>query len=67
MGMLLWLATYMALPLASAHSIARAALIGALIIAGLALYGLFLMLFGVVRPAEAARAVGHFRGRGLRR
>ncbi|MET0969789.1 MAG: murein biosynthesis integral membrane protein MurJ [Tardiphaga sp.] len=67
MGAGLWLATQTAAPLAGgAHGAVRAAILGGLIAAGLALYGLFLMLLGVVNRGEIARATGQFRSRGLR-
>ena len=57
MGGLLWLTAAFALPLtANAHGLAQAALLGALIAAGIAVYGLLLALFGVTGWAEAVGA-----------
>jgi putative peptidoglycan lipid II flippase len=57
MGALLWLATRSLPALASgAHGLAQAALLLALIAAGIAFYGLFLRLFGVTGWREAVNA-----------
>ncbi len=59
MGALLWLTATYALPLATeAHGLAQAVLLLMLIAAGIAIYGLFLALFGVTGWREA---VGAFR------
>jgi putative peptidoglycan lipid II flippase len=56
MGALLWLTTDFAWPsAASAHGLARAAILGILIIGGVAVYGLLLASSGVVGWAYAAR------------
>ncbi|QWG23400.1 murein biosynthesis integral membrane protein MurJ [Bradyrhizobium sediminis] len=67
MGGLLWLTATLALPLAaSAHGLVQAALLGVLISAGVAIYGLFLALFGVASWAEAVTAIRQTRAPGLR-
>jgi putative peptidoglycan lipid II flippase len=66
MAAVLWPATQAAQALAAAHGVARAAILGVLIAAALATYMSSLMLFGVVRRTEMARAIGQFRGRRLR-
>jgi putative peptidoglycan lipid II flippase len=57
MGALLWLATR-ALPAltSGAHSFVQTILLAALIAAGMAIYGLFLRLFGVAGWREAVNA-----------
>jgi putative peptidoglycan lipid II flippase len=68
MGGGLWLVATFVLPLAaSAHGVARAAILGVLIIAGVAIYGLLLALFGVINWANAIGAVRHSPPRDLRR
>jgi putative peptidoglycan lipid II flippase len=65
MGALLWLAA----PLASStnpHSIVQGFLVALLISGGIAIYGLFLGLFGVVRRAEVVNAIRQTTGSGLR-
>jgi putative peptidoglycan lipid II flippase len=58
MGALLWLAAHLVPALtASAHGVAQAALLVLLIAAAIAVYGLLLALFGVVRWGEAVRAI----------
>jgi putative peptidoglycan lipid II flippase len=58
MGGLLWLMARFVLPLAAnAHGLAQAVLLAALISGGIALYGLFLALFGVIRLSEAVSAI----------
>jgi putative peptidoglycan lipid II flippase len=59
MGGLLWLmATYLPAPSAAgAHAIAQAVVLGLLIAGGIAIYGLLLALFGVVKWADAVSAV----------
>lgn len=52
MGILLWLAAHTALPwVTDAHRLALAALVGVLITAGMAVYGLLLTLSGAIDPA----------------
>ena len=68
MGGGLWLAATFVLPLAaSAHGVAQAAILGVLIIAGVAIYGLLLALLGVINWADAIRAIRHSPPGGLRR
>ena len=58
MGGLLWLmVTYVPTPTAGTHSIAQAVLLGLLIAGGMAIYGLLLALFGVIKWADAVSAV----------
>jgi putative peptidoglycan lipid II flippase len=58
MGGLLWLmAAYVPAPAASTHSIAQAVFLGVLIAGGIAIYGLLLTLFGVIKWADAIGAV----------
>ena len=58
MGGLLWLKASFVLPLAAgAHGLAQAALLLILIIGAIAIYGLFLALFGVVSWREAVAAI----------
>ncbi len=67
MGGLLWLtAAFVWPPAASAHGFAQGAILGVLIIAGVAIYGLLLALFGAVNWAEAIGAVRHSPPRDLR-
>lgn len=67
MGALLWLsAAFLLPPAADAHGFARAALLGGLIAAGIAVYGLLLALFGVTGWNEAARAFQQSPARDLR-
>jgi putative peptidoglycan lipid II flippase len=54
MGGLLWLAARLAAPM---HGLAQAALLTGLIAAAIAIYGLFLALFGAVRWGDAVDAV----------
>ena len=58
MGALLWLAARLVLPLGTgAHGVAQAAILAVLIIGGIAVYGLFLRLFGVTGWREAVNAI----------
>jgi len=58
MGALLWLMARFALPLAAgAHGIAEAAVLAVLIVGGIAIYGLFLRLFGITGWREAVNAL----------
>ena len=58
MGGLLWLKARFVLPLAAdAHGIARAAVLAILIVGGIAIYGLFLWLFGVTGWRDAIKAL----------
>jgi putative peptidoglycan lipid II flippase len=58
MGALLWLKARFVLPLAAdAHGLAQAALLALLIAGGIAIYGLFLWLFGVTGWRETVNAV----------
>ena len=67
MGGLLWPAAKFALPLAAtAHGLAQAALLGVLIAGGIAVYGLFLALSGVISWSEAVGAIRQSRAPGLR-
>jgi putative peptidoglycan lipid II flippase len=66
MGGLLWLKAALVWPLAGAHGLAQAAILGVLIIAGVAIYGLLLALFGVIHWADAIGAVRHSAPRDLR-
>jgi putative peptidoglycan lipid II flippase len=60
MGALLWLLTCALPALASgAHSLVQAFLLSAAIAAGIAVYGLFLRLFGVMGWREAVNALRH--------
>ena len=66
MGGLLWLEAALVWPLAGAHGLAQAAMLGVLTIAGVAIYGLLLALFGVINWADAIGAVRHSPPRDLR-
>jgi putative peptidoglycan lipid II flippase len=58
MGGLLWLMTTFVLPLtATAHGLAQAVVLLMLISGGIAIYGLLLALFGVIRWGEAVSAM----------
>jgi putative peptidoglycan lipid II flippase len=58
MGGLLWLKSTFLWPLvAKAHGLAQVAMLGVMIIGGVALYALLLALFGVIGWAEAVRAL----------
>ena len=58
MGGVLWLTSALLWPLvAKAHGLAQVAMLGALIIGGVALYALLLALFGVIGWAEAVGAL----------
>jgi putative peptidoglycan lipid II flippase len=67
MGGLLWLTAALLWPLAGAHGFAQAAMLGVLIIAGVAIYSLLLNLFGVVSWADATSALRLSAPRDLRR
>jgi putative peptidoglycan lipid II flippase len=67
MGGLLWLKAAVVWPLAGAHGLAQAAMLGVLIIAGVAIYGLLLALFGVINWADAIGSIRHSPPRDLRR
>ena len=54
-------------PVLNAHGVAQAAILGVLIIAGVAIYGLLLALLGVVKWADAIRAIRHSPPGDLRR
>jgi putative peptidoglycan lipid II flippase len=67
MGALLWLSAAFALPSAAdSNGLARAALLGGLIAAGIAVYGLLLALLGVTGWNEAVRAFRQSPARDLR-
>jgi putative peptidoglycan lipid II flippase len=68
MGGLLWLmATYAPAPSAAgAHTIAQAVFLGLVIAGGMAVYGLLLALFGVIKWADAVSAVRQTTAPGLR-
>ena len=67
MGGALWFAAAFAWPLAaSAHSLAQAGILGILITASVAIYGLLLALFGVVNRADAVKALRRSPPRDLR-
>jgi putative peptidoglycan lipid II flippase len=67
MGGVLWLKAALLWPLAGAHGLAQAAMLGVLIIAAVAIYGLLLALLGIVTWADAIGAVRHSPPRDLRR
>jgi putative peptidoglycan lipid II flippase len=58
MGGLLWLAAAF-MPATGASSLAQTAILGLLILGGVAIYSLLLMLFGVINRADAAGALRH--------
>jgi putative peptidoglycan lipid II flippase len=67
MAGLLWLKTALVWPLAAnAHGLAQAAILGVLIAAGLAVYGVALALLGVVNWTDAANALRRSPPRDLR-
>ena len=67
MGALLWLvAPFVLTSLTSAHGLAQALMVGALIAAGIALYGLLLGLLGVIDRGEVVNALRQNTGAGLR-
>jgi putative peptidoglycan lipid II flippase len=67
MGGGLWLAAIFVLPLVSAaHGFAQTAILGILIIAAVAIYGLLLALFGAVNWADAVSALTRSPSRDLR-
>jgi putative peptidoglycan lipid II flippase len=67
MGGLLWFNAIFVWPLAGAHGLAQAAILGVLLIAGVAIYGLLLALSGVINWADAIAAARHSPPRDLRR
>ena len=67
MGALLWLAAPLMLASgANPHGIVQGVLVALLITGGIAIYGLFLGLFGVIRRNEIVNAVRQTTGSGLR-
>ena len=67
MGGLLWLTAALVLPpTTDVHGIAQAVFLAMLISGGIAIYGLLLGLFGVVKWGEAANAVRQTTSPGLR-
>jgi putative peptidoglycan lipid II flippase len=67
MGALLWLvAPFVLTSVTSAHGLAQALMVGALIAAGIALYGLLLGLLGVIDRGEVVNALRQNTGAGLR-
>jgi putative peptidoglycan lipid II flippase len=66
MGGLLLLMAALAWPLAGAHGLAQTAMLGVLTIAGVAIYGLLLALFGVINWADAIAALRQSPPRDLR-
>jgi putative peptidoglycan lipid II flippase len=67
MGALLWLtARFVLPPAAGAHGIAQAAILAILIGGGIAIYGLFLRLFGITGWREAVKALRQTTPRDLR-
>jgi putative peptidoglycan lipid II flippase len=67
MGGLLWLAQRMvAAPNTDAHGLAQAALLAMLIAGAIAIYGLLLGLFGVIRRSDAVNAIRQTRPGDLR-
>lgn len=66
MGSLLWLKAALLWPLAGTHGLAQPAMLGVLIIAGVAIYSLLLALLGVINWADAIHAVRHSAPRDLR-
>jgi putative peptidoglycan lipid II flippase len=65
MGGLLWLAARQT-PVEALHGLAQAAVLLSLIAGGIALYGLLLRLFGVIRWREAVNAIRQGPPRDLR-
>jgi len=61
MGALLLLATRVLPATAGTHGLVQAIVLLVLIIAGIAAYGLFLRVFGVIGWREAVRAIGQNR------
>jgi len=67
MGALRWLvAPFVLTSVTSAHGLAQALMVGALIAAGIALYGLLLGLLGVIDRGEVVNALRQNTGAGLR-
>ena len=67
MGALLWLKARFVLPLAAeSHGLAQAAVLAILIVGGIAIYGLFLWLFGITGWREAINALRQKAPGGLR-
>jgi putative peptidoglycan lipid II flippase len=68
MGGELWFtAAFVWPPVLNAHGVTQAAILGVLILGGVAIYGLLLALFGVVNWADAIGAIRHSPPRDLRR
>ena len=64
---MLWLKATFVLPWAAgAHGFVQAAVLGVIIAGGIAIYGLLLVLFGVIGWGEAVRAIRHNPVRDLR-
>lgn len=57
MGALLWLAARFVLPLTSGHGLTQAVALAVLIAGGIAIYGLFLRVFGITGWRDAVNAV----------
>jgi putative peptidoglycan lipid II flippase len=55
MGALLWLARFVLAWTANAHGLVQAAVLGILIAGGLVIYGMLLVLFGVITKAGLRR------------
>jgi putative peptidoglycan lipid II flippase len=68
MGSGLWFAAAVVWPpVLNAHGVAQAAILGVLIVAGVAIYGLLLALLGVIHWADAIGAIRHSPPGDLRR
>jgi putative peptidoglycan lipid II flippase len=65
MGALLWLAAPL-VPASNPHGVAQAVVVALLISGGIAIYGLFLALLGVIRWGEVVNAIRQTPGSGLR-
>jgi putative peptidoglycan lipid II flippase len=57
MAIVLWLTTRL-MPEQNIHWIGQAILLGTLILCAIGMYGVLLALLGVIKPAEAAKALG---------
>jgi putative peptidoglycan lipid II flippase len=67
MGGLLWLvAPFVLAPVTNPHGVAQAFIVATLISGGIAIYGLFLVLLGVIRRGEVVNAIRQTAGSGLR-
>jgi putative peptidoglycan lipid II flippase len=67
MGALLWLSAPLVLAWSTnPHGVTQGLLVALLIAGGIAIYGLFLGLFGVIRRAEVVNAIRQATGSGLR-